>query len=583
MKEISLKLPPGEWVVWWYSTVVKNNEDNTVPLVNVVFRGVDGDVLMEETETRRIALSRLRLYRIGVILKEGYPVARMALSTEYFDVDFSYGWKLNRASRHKLCASTSPHALPEHCNDDWLLRFNQPDRKILILNCIDFLVSGYSMGSEIPRILTTYEWPEVLKRLLAQPTPPTEKNLHDRLVVYPHKKMLLKDQTFLALLANENQYTTQAAKTLFSQINPKSFKLGQPHSLMVRPWFLGQTRLKCRGFWTPDKMQFLCTALVGFEEPSGLNIDNRGFVGKQNDNATEDKEIPSDAGRRLAENDLDIIMTDEHQPSSSYVHENIEAEEFEFVITRESTRTLMETPFDRRTVLPMEEVSPEQYGTGDNQGQGDATTGKMTANAQVVDIDVHGTLVEMWDAFVRMTEVGEIDELSWYVPDKDHTQGPPKCLAFSNRSDLGSRWKHKSAEAQAEEREKQEKWITLKENVRRGMMYLLITVENDLFLVAEVQRHRWIGRDKKPKEQSFCGLICHIHDQNRQKIQQICSHIDCELPEHNGVFKNMSWPFDYQSYIFSHHSSTDPKSLLDKAAANALNTIRDLAKRRLPS
>lgn len=580
-KELDLKLPPGEWIVWWYSKIVRNLADNTVPLVKVVFRALDGNNLTGEIEIRDIALSRLRLYQMGVILQDGYPVAKVGMTTEYFDVDFSNGWKWNRVSRHQLCAPSSPYLLPKDCDDDWLLRFTLPDRKSLIVNCIDFLVSGYSLGSELPRILTTYEWPEVMSRLLAQSTPLEERNLPDQLVVYPHRDMLQKDRAILALLANGDGCATRAAKHLFSQVSPKSFKSGQPHSLQVRPWFLGATTLKCRGFWTQGKTHFICTALVGTREPPGLKIDIRRVANARDENAPGDLATPLEKGRRLAESDLDIVMTDSHQPISDYIHEDIEAEEFEFITTRESTRTKVEKPFGQVRFVPKDMDLPEKYGTGDSQGQGDAATGKMTTSAITIDIEAQGALIEMWKAFSRMALGGKIKGLSWYVSDHAHTEGPPKCIAFSDRLELGPSWEHRDPQARAEEFERQNKWITIKEDVRRGMMYLLVTEGTDLYLVAEIQRHRWIGKDSKPKEQSFCGLICHIHDHDTARIKQICGHIDQALPEHNGVFKNMSWPFDYQCYIFPHHWGSDPNALLDKAAANALNGIIDLKHRRL--
>ncbi|MCT7343337.1 hypothetical protein N5K55_29895 [Pseudomonas aeruginosa] len=104
--ECSLSLPEGDWVVWWYSRLKRNGLDHTVPLVMVILRRLDGDLLQDDFVTRKIALSRLCFYQPGYILVDNVVSERLATDAEWFDVSFRIAgnkWnykKNNRARPH---------------------------------------------------------------------------------------------------------------------------------------------------------------------------------------------------------------------------------------------------------------------------------------------------------------------------------------------------------------------------------------------------------------------------------------------------------------------------------------------------
>ncbi|MBK5344739.1 hypothetical protein JFU48_25675 [Pseudomonas sp. TH49] len=222
--EYDSNLPMGSWVVWWYGRLIKNFADNTVPLVIVTLQRVDGDLLTEEFETCQIAISRLRFYPQGLILEDRLPVARIALETLWFKVGFGYkDWNFRTAKELHRRSSKHELSLPVECANDWSLEFKQSEGA-LMLNCVDYLVRGYSIRSEIPRILTTYGWHEAKSRLLKHDTPSSEKNLPDSLVVYPHPDMVKEDEVFLALLANDDRRTRRAAESIFSEIDTPASK-----------------------------------------------------------------------------------------------------------------------------------------------------------------------------------------------------------------------------------------------------------------------------------------------------------------------------------------------------------------------
>ncbi len=344
-------LPMGIWVIWWYGRLVKNFAAETVPLVEVTLQKLDGDRVTGEFETTKIAVSRLLFYPRGLILEDRRPVARIAVQSHWFNVEFSYsGWDFVRASDLGFCSSDSKFRLPEICSGDWSLAFKQAKGTVL-LNCLDYLTRGYAHRSEIPRILTTYSWEPAKRRLLAKPTPSDEKGLSDRLIVYPHPDMVSADETFLAYLANDS-HTIKAAQSIFADADTQAFKNGHPHTLQVMPWFKGKTRLQCRGIWLNKGEDFLCTELLAFDAPQGKLIDCRISRRAKTEAAVDDWVRSKETQRKLSEDDMSFCMTDLHQPRSPYPRHDIEAGDLSAGVDANKIRTYVDAPYDRTMNRP---------------------------------------------------------------------------------------------------------------------------------------------------------------------------------------------------------------------------------------
>lgn len=560
--EYDLNLPMGSWVVWWYGRLIKNFADNTVPLVMVTLQRLDGDLLTEEFQTCQIAISRLRFYPQGLILEDRLPVAKIALETLWFKVGFSYkDWNFRTANQLNRCSSKHDLSLPYECANDWSLEFKQPEGSSLQLNCVDYLVRGYSIRSEIPRILTTYGWHEAKSRLLKHETPSSEKNLPDSLVVYPHPDMVKNDEVFLALLANDDRRTLKAAQSLFAEIDTPNFKTGNPHTLQVLPWFDGPTELECRGLWINGGTDFVCMELHGYVEPSGKRIDNRGYRPRKIAENVEDRWGVPPIKRSLTDADLDMGMTDTHQPRSPYPREDVVHDDFHIVTTREKTRTLLDSSDEESRVRSKDELPPSKYSTGDSLGEKDDDTGKFTTTSNPVEAEFNGALAEMWKSFTRLHAAGQIDKLGWYISDNFYKEGPPKFFELSDRQYT----------EEDDPKRKLEKWLNLHSHRRRGVMFVIIGVNRKLYLVIEAERRRWVDKDGKQQEESSRGLICEVS--GKKEIKTVCKFIDDELPKHAGVFKNLTWTLDNRFALYSHRPSDDTSAWLDGAATHALRQM----------
>ena len=89
---------PGRHVVCWYGWLKNNSREASQPLVVVSFRECDDQGQFGTIRSAPIALTGLGQLRLGSVVEDGWCRARLTLSRERFDVDFSTaGWKLEHA------------------------------------------------------------------------------------------------------------------------------------------------------------------------------------------------------------------------------------------------------------------------------------------------------------------------------------------------------------------------------------------------------------------------------------------------------------------------------------------------------
>lgn len=562
--ECSLSLPQGDWVVWWYSSLRRNGLDHTVPLVNVVFRRLKGNKLTGTFVKRRIALSRLCFYQPGYILVNNVLSERLATDAEWFDVNFKRAknnWSFVQIPMLGLSAAESAFLLPKYCNNEWALVFNIGIGKKLILNCVEFLVRGYSRRSEIPRILATYEWSEVESRLFAQETPDNEKipkwktpTGTEKWIVYPHSDMVKDDDVLLAHIANDKTYAANAAKSIFSQLDPDRFRNGEELPITAAPWFNSETKLKCRGFWSEDKKNFYCTELVGLEEPTGIPIEAR----RDHSTRTPTPEDRLEQERLIALRDdpMTIVLTDLRQPRSQYSREEVEDSSFEVIKTRVVNRIKVPKLTGRQKTIHKDEPEIEDFSTGDAAGQRNDTTGKAVLVNREFGVNSSGMLYEIWKSFQRLKAAQQIDHLWWFVPPSNkHSNSDFQCVAF--KDDFKD--------------PKITKWLSLKKGGQRGLLLILAKVQGRFFMIVEIQRDEWINKHGIYKEDSFSGLVCEVADSS--EATQIFNELNDYLPSRKGVFLGFKSSLPNKIEVFEHRSTGNPDGWCDATAVLALSKM----------
>lgn len=562
--ECSLSLPQGDWVVWWYSSLKRNGQDHTVPLINVVFRRLKGDKLTATFVKRRIALSRLCFYQPGYILVDNVLSERLATDAKWFDVNFSYAgknWSQVQIPKLGLSTAESAFLLPKYCDDEWALVFNFGKDKKLILNCVEFLVRGYSRRSEIPRILATYEWSEVKSRLFAQDTPdeeiiPKRKTLTgtEKWIVYPHRDMAEDDDVLLAHIANDTTYAAKAARSVYSQLDPVRLRNGEELPITVLPWFNSETKLKCRGFWSADKTSFYCTELIGLKEPTGIPIEPRRDHSTRT--PTPEDRIEQERLIALRDDPMTIVLTDLNQPRSQYPREEVEDSSFEVIKTRVVNRIKVPKLTGQQKTIHKDGAEIEDFSTGDAAGQRNDTTGKAVLVDREFGVNSSGMLYEMWKSFQRLKAAQQIDHLWWFAPpSQKNSNSDFQCVAFED--DLKN--------------PKATKWLSLKKGGQRGLLLILVKVQDKFILVVEIQRDEWIDKHGIYKEDNFSGLVCEVADSG--EATHIVKELNGYLPGKKGVFLQFKSSLPNKIEVFEHRSTGNPNGWCDATAVLALSKM----------
>ncbi|MFU4211009.1 hypothetical protein [Pseudomonas aeruginosa] len=549
LQEVDLKLPEGNWIIWWYGRLKRNMRDASVPLVQVLFRKLE-DGCVTDCTVREIALPRLVLYRIGTVFSDGIPVARRTGEDAWLDVSFDRSARQFALPRN-LAFSSSEYELLATNGDDWLLEFSLLNGGKLYVNCIEYLIRGYSTNAEVARVLTTYPWDEVRRRFFAS------NSWEDgRWVVYPHSQMVKADEIFLAHAHND--FTARdACRWLYAQLDHNSFRDGDPYPLQVHPWFKGPTKLKCRGIPLSNGQDFLCTELLGFCLPAGTPFEVIDLYAEKGDASHDEVTAPVPKSRG-ADHDLSAIpMTDSSQPDVGSRATNIEHEVLEVIFPeREVTHTRQAKPYSEKTRFPGGEKDPKQFSTGEGHGLGDEDTGTLRLRSRLADAhdDADGVLAGMWGALEQLKNGGHIDTLQWYTQN-----GAGDELPFS-LTELPGKETH---------------WLGMDSGRKRGLLALLISVGKRQFMLFEIERKVV----EKPlqngltvlDEENFSGLICEVV--NAIELSELLTIIASQIVRDSGNFKaEKNYPLPYK--VFRHKDSSSNTVPYESTAIHALNSMR---------
>lgn len=561
-KEVDLKLPDGDWAVWWYSRL-RINTRGDVPLVEVQFQRLAGNELTGEIITRLISIARLGLYRIGALLVDRLIREKILFTEQMFDVDFNIGgYRLQPIKALNLCSPSSEYFIPVQHGGDFALTLKQP-RGALVLNCVEYFVRGYSTNSEIHRILTTFKGTELKERLYNLGFERERDKSNDdpeEWIVCPHRGMVHEDRELLARYRYKEPRTEQAVNRIYSQFSSK-YREGQPHNFVAIPWFSGPAKLKCRGLRINGGQDFFCTEITGVSKPSTRTVR---FLQPE---AAKD-ELVGDAKTRpigTNYNDTDGLeefnWTDVRRPGISGPTEEVLTDSFEVMRDCELVVDKVSTLHEKQRIIPKDSEPPSKHSTAEPEEGGDKDTGKAVIRTKPVE-DSSDHLRKMWNALNLLGSANNF-EVNSYIPPDILEKGPPlNCTLFMART---------------EEQAEHTAWIDFGEGVRRGMLLVHIKKEGKQFLVIEIQRkpvkkaaapHSTDGT--QPTGEGFCGVICQISDLGQ--CQSIYELLDAALPSQKGVFSKVAKHLPLPQLVFQHRQ----RGNMGKAMSSAVRALEHM-------
>ena len=265
-------------MVWWYGALAKTDRRTIQPKVHVAFR----ELLEDNTPTDNFIfinanITDLVSWPIGTVWHHERLVKYIPLEIREFDIDHT-DFKHTYVQTYKRDEKTGKidhffsdrnkfYINPGQRENCISFSLKDQEYKELLVPCFEFLVRGYGISTELPRILTTYDEAERHERLY---TPhPEEENIWTILI---GDSLTLDDHVFIAYY-KYSEYTQDAVRILFSSIAKHDDFTQRNHIYpKVMPWHEETRKIRVSGFCLPDTNAFLALTILGMELPDQTHI-----------------------------------------------------------------------------------------------------------------------------------------------------------------------------------------------------------------------------------------------------------------------------------------------------------------------
>lgn len=379
----------------------------------------------------------------------------------------------------------------------FLIEFDLPDDNHLLIPCTEFFARVYGRSSEIKRVLATYPWEQVKKRLyrpLNAPASPGTWPVRFTYRVHRHDAILLAHMLY-------DPYAEQAAKRIYSQIEA-SFT---PDNMLleVTPWFQGGGQISVSGVTIDDGNTFLGLQILGCTQPDGATI-HREREKSTTISATDGDDTPSQLPYHQLQNIPDVIdLTDDNEPDhgSSW----LDLPEDEFVILGKP-RAVLDKRHTRKNVSDTRGVpvpgDETLFSTGEPHGSGKGV-GQASIYAPIT-LESQGFLRDMWNALLYLQSVypTAIHSVSWFTFEDGFSTSPdPRLISlepFGIEDDVETtiaNWVYIDTQSKAP----------------RGMLVIRVHVLDQTLYLMEVQRRppksRASDSEEASKPPSYKGAL----------------------------------------------------------------------------
>lgn len=575
-----LQKKSGRLMVWFYGGIKKNQRDNTVPLAAVFFRRLDennqptGPSFWED-----IGLTHLGLLRIGSVWEKGICKADAIMETKKLDVDFTEGrWRytspyscIQDGQPSPIIADDYPLRFTQDRN--WLLNFPLGNGRNLLIPCLEFLIRFYGRSEEVPRILTTYSWPEAERHFYAEFDQPVRSGAWP---VKLKRRMRNGDVVFLAH-AKYDEYAKRAAKEIYGQIEASYKERDDTRYsfIKVAPWFQGAAKIKVSGFWINGGRTFLGLRIMGGSDPQGAIIQRDRENPSKVEGPAEgegDGEIREGNSERVLKKLPDIIdLTDAEAPDQGSPTVDVEENDFEELGEK---RVVIDVRRERATVSTGNSRKPDEPGkfsSGEAHGGGKGV-GKASIHARPV-LESHGVLHDMWDAmqYLKKAHPDRISSVEWFTFDHGfQASGVPQLIGLKPFND------DEAERISAEVR----RWPILngtrtKNPEPRGLLVTRLVVDGKRIYIVEIQRKPLKKKQEdgstKDAEESFKGMVFAMDSNSR--FNEWLNRLASRIRYVKGVVDRLVRECPGYADTFKHSTTSEERVPCEAAVLNALSKM----------
>jgi len=548
-------------VVWWYGSIQKNHRAKSVPLVAVFFRKIDDLGNLGGFIQHPLALTHLGLLRVGTIWKEGYCTAEIEFDEDVFNVNFSkIGWTFVSPSTSDGLIPESDYQLKYQNDKNWLVKLELSHGRSAIIPCVEFFSRLYGRSQEIKRVLATYPWDVVKSKIFSQEQ--FEFSDNGCYFVKLTKRMTNGDVILAAHIKYDN-YASEAAREIYSQIETQFNEGSNLAFVQVKPWFQGRAQIKLRGRWINNGKTFLALRIQGCSDPIGGDITRDRDNTNQVDETAIDDGLGSGwagaASRSMTRYPELIDLTDTQEPDSGSETIELEEDEFEVIGTPRIVYDQKRGQIREKSGKPRPSGKLNTASTGEALGSG-KEVGQASIQAPVV-IGSHGVLRDMWNAMlhIKRTLPERVQKVEWFTFEQGFcSDSEPQLIALSPFG--------KDEIIDTDE----PNWLYFDVNskVPRGVLVARLSVDQRSIFILEIQRR---PREGGNSEEPFRGLVFELEHEG-----QLESCLRTKLPlirSFKGVVSKLEGRCPGKSKPFNHKTARDEQVAGESWLWNALNKI----------
>ncbi len=423
------------FVVWWYGGVTKNDNFNQ-PKVILVLREFFEDNRLGEYFTRSVPITLLGQARIGTIWKNGCCIGEVGFETAEFEVSFDRdGWR--HVSFYDSYRETCDVPYPFHIyplmykkDKNHFLKFEDGEKRTLLIPCVEFFSRCYGSSQEIKRILSKHlfrDWDDPYSYVFSNFLE-SEADGAWNISIKGNSKLAEADARFLAWL-KYSKYAKVSAKEIYAQMDlaiegmPVAGKYPLVH-LKVRPWHEQRARIRVRGIPFDGGRSFLALNILGCSPPAGPEIKLHRLIRGSGAKGTESVEtIPapylSRGKRDLPSGKLPI--TSRQNPDRSGPRKAVEDPEFvELAHPDMDVSPIGQEKINHRSgagnngFRSADDFS-DRYSSDDRFGNNKGI-GEVSFEAPL-KLQSKGVLRDMWDAFCYLRDhcSDKILKVEWFT------------------------------------------------------------------------------------------------------------------------------------------------------------------------
>lgn len=562
-------------MVWWYGALAKAERRNTQPKVHVAFR----ELLEDYTPTDNFIfidanITDLVSWPIGTVWHHERLVDYLPLEIREFDIDHT-DFKHTYVQTYKRDEKTGKidhffsdrnkfYINPGQRENCISFSLKDQEYKELLVPCFEFLVRGYGLSTELPRVLTTYDEAERHERLY---TPhPEEENTWTILI---GDSLTSDDHVFIAYY-KYSEYTQNAVRILFSSIAKHDDFTQRNHIYpKVMPWHEETRKIRVSGFCLPDTNAFLALTILGIELPDQTLIRR---VPKVIHRVKKPVDVNSPNPPQLQLGPGQISVSEDQGGRKPLSQSVILGHEFTWLGTG-PVGEKSKTKHEKTITQPQRKKNTKETNT---IGTGQPDSSKDVLNSQIkptTDEDKatefeapdHGRIMGLWNACVKARRLNPsiVNAVHYYTFEEEFDyDDKPTLMAFitSSEEQAHINWCYADSSKTA---------------LRGALVIRLSLVNSSPVYIFDIQPATYVSTvdgESVLKERGHAGVI--FRSRTLEQFEQYISDLMESLPLSEGSYTTtlLGSNMVTQLFVFRHSKSAG----LSEGGSTLLNALRKI-------